>query len=373
MEIKTIDIKKYVQQVEAIVIYHIFSEFKTKEFFEYSKKNILVFDFGKNTLNLSLVNTKIDDKFNIEANVIDMEEEMNFGGYLLDILFAQKILDPVFYNCDNNSILEEAYSNLSIYIDSYIDKYCKKVFSKDEKTNKLLERYIKEAERVKIELSRSDKCIVDLKPYVAHEVSLDRGFFENLILDNESILKKVKDLLVKFRLKNSVKIDEVIFVGGTSRISKIRCAVEEVFPSANLIYKEEYINVFDTEKVKVSEISNKINVKDFKDNIYVGVLSRDIYLRCNGEESKLLNAGTFYPLKKDKTFEIKVPNSLCESIQIELYEKEERIKYNSSKINFYHPCFFTGDIIVLSVSINESGKLKFKAIHKETKEKIEFE
>ena len=28
---------------------------------------------------------------------------------------------------------------------------------------------------------------------------------------------------------------------------------------------------------------------------------------------------------------------------------------------------------VLSVSINESGKLKFKAIRKETKEKIEFE
>lgn len=373
MEIKTIDIEEYIQQVEAIVIYHIFDEFKNKELFEYSTKNILVFDFGKNTLNLSLVNTKIDDEFNIEADVIEIEEEKNFGGYLLDLLFAQKILNSIFDNCDDDSILENAYNALSVYIDSYIDKNSRKVFSKDEEINKLLNKYINEAERVKIGLDRSDKCVINLKPYIDKVVPFNKVFFENLVLDNNGILRKVEDLLARFKLKNSIKIDEIMFVGGTSRISKIRCVVEEVFPYANLIYKEEYINVFDTEKVKVSETNSKINVKQLEDNTYTGVLSRDIYLVCNGKESKLLNAGTFYPLKKDKVCEIKVPNSLCESIQIELYEKEERIKYNSLKIKFYHPCFFTGDIIVLSVSINESGKLKFKAMHKETKETIEFE
>ena len=371
MGIKTIDMNKYIE----IVLYHIFSEFKNKELFEYSTKNILVFDFGKSTLNLSLVNTNIDDEFNIEANVIEMEEEKNFGGYLLDILFTQKIIEVLLDNCSIEGYrdyeLEKAYSDLNIYIDSYMDKNSRKVLSEDENINKLLNKFINEAEKVKIELSKSEKCFGFSKILIGTS-SFSRRFFEFKVLNDEGILRKVKDLLVKFKMKNNIKVDEVIFVGGTSEISKIRCAVEEVFPSADLIYKEEYINVFHTEKVKVSEIDNKINVKHFKDNIYTGVLSRDIYLSCNGEESKLLNAGTFYPLKKDKIFEIKVPNSLCESIQIELYEKENGKKYNSSKINFYHPCFFTGDIIVLNISINESGKLKFKAIHKETKEEIEL-
>ena len=369
MEIKTIDMNKYIE----IVFYHIFSEFKNKELFEYRTKNILVFDFGKNTLILSLVNTKIDDEFNIEANVVAMEEEKNFGGYLLDIIFTQKIIEVLLDNCAieeyHDYELEKAYSDLNIYIDSYIDKNSRKVISEDEDVAKVLNELINEAEEMKIKLSKSEKCFGVSKLSGA---SFSRRFFELTILNDEGILRKVKDLLVKFKIKNNIKVDEVIFVGGTSEISRIRCEVVEAFPSADLIYKEEYINVFDTEKGKVSELNNKINVRHFKDITYTGVLSRDIYLRCNGKESKLLDSGTFYPIKKEKVFEIKVPNSLCESIQIELYEKEDGKKYNSSKINFYHPCFFTGDIIVLNVSIDEDGKLRFKAIHKETKEEIDF-
>ena len=42
-------------------------------------------------------------------------------------------------------------------------------------------------------------------------------------------------------------------------------------------------------------------------------------------------------------------------------------------MNFYHPCFYTGDILNLYCNIDEKGIMMFKAEHKESKESITVE
>lgn len=363
---------KLIEEPTSAVMYHLFKEFKDNKELLINCKNILVFDFGGGTLDLSLVNVKIDKNSKLDPKVIAIDGLENFGGYLIDILLAKAILISLKENskCIDN-ILVEAIERLNNHINSYKDMNNIEVFTDNDKVNSLLYNVISEAERIKIELSSKSETKINIENYLTNEI-ITREEFEELILENEMILMKISDLLNDFKIKNKFNIDEIILVGGTSQIPKIFELIKSKFPTNNIVNNSDYINSVGYGAAIISALNNGEKIDPFGGNVCTGVLPRDIFISCNGATEKLFSKGTAYPLKNNYNYKLKVPFSLTNKISINLFEKDNKKIYKISDVNFYHPCFYTGDFIDLSVNIDENGLLTFKAIHFETNEEIEF-
>ena len=363
---------KLIEEPTSAVMYHLFKEFKESKDLLIKSKNILVFDFGGGTLDLSLVCVKVDKNSKLDPNVIAIDGLENFGGYLIDLLLAKAILTTLKENSEKeDSILFKSLEVLNNHISSYKDMNNTEVFTDNEEVNRLIYNVISEAEKVKIELSNKKEATINIKNYLVDEI-ITREEFEELILDNEMILERISRLLNNFKIKNHFNIDEVILVGGTAQIPKIFELIKSTFPTSNVVKDNDYINSVGYGAAIVSALNSGEKIDPFGGNVCTGVLPRDIFIICNGVTEKLFSKGTAYPLQSSYEYKIRIPFSLINKISITLFEKNDEKKYKISDVNFYHPCFYTGDIISLSVDIDENGMLYFKAIHSETKEEIEF-
>lgn len=353
-------------------MYHLFRDFKENKNLLIKSKNILVFDFGGGTLDLSLVEVKVDKNSKLAPNVIAIDGLENFGGYLIDILLAKVILTTLkLNNKKNDSILFKALEVLNNHVSSYKDMNNLEVFTDNEDVNKLIHNVISEAEKVKIELSNKNESTINIKNYLVNEI-ITREEFEELILENELILEKISHLLNDFKIRNHFNIDEIILVGGTAQIPKIFKLIKSIFPSSKIVKDKDYINSVGYGASIIAAINSGEKVDPFGGNVCTGVLPRDIFISCNGVTEKLLFKGTAYPLQSSYNHKIKIPFSLTNKISIVLFEEDDKKKYKISDVSFYHPCFYTGDFINLSINIDENGMLDFKATHFETNEEIEF-
>lgn len=358
---------KLIEEPTAAVMYHIYSD----KSFIYKEKKVLVFDFGAGTLDLSLVDIKLDSNKNIDPKVIAIDGLDNFGGYLIDILFAKALIDEARQNENENiELLNLAYDTLEDHIASYKDKHCYELYKADDKLNYILYSFIAEAERVKIALSSEESVNINIPGYL--DIEIEREDFQEIILQNEMIINSIEELLLDFKIKNNYKFDEIILVGGSAQIPLIKEVVKGRFTSSNIITKDDYINAVGYGAAIVSALESGEHIKPFGGNICTGVLPRDIFIRCNGKEEKIFDKGTAYPLKNSKEYVFAIPFSLIESIKISLYEKDNKKSYKISDISFYHPCFYTGDEIKLIINIDKNGLLFFKACHVNTNEIIEF-
>lgn len=363
---------KLIEEPTSAVMYHLFKDYKECNELLIKYKNILVFDFGGGTLDLSLVNVEIDKNSNLDPKVIAIDGLENFGGYLIDILLAKAILVSLKENSKEiDDVLFEAIERLSNHINSYKDMNNIEIFNDNDEVNTLIYNSISEAERIKIELSTKSETKINIKNYLTNEI-ITREDFEELILENEMILIRVSDLLNEFKIKNQFNINEVILVGGTSQIPKIFDLIKSKFPNSNIIKNSDYINSVGYGASIISALNNGEKIEPFGGNVCTGVLPRDVFISCNGVIDKLFSKGTAYPLKNNYNYRLKIPFSLTDKISINLFEKDDKKEYRISDVNFYHPCFYTGDFIDLSVYIDENGMLDFKAIHFETNEEIEF-
>ena len=363
---------KLIEEPTSAAMYHLFKKYTKNEEMLIDNENILIFDFGGGTLDLSLINVKFDENLMLKPQVIAIDGIQNFGGYLIDILLARLIIDIINQNSGlNDKKVVHAFEIINNHVNSYKDMSNTEIFVEDDEINKFIFEVISEAEKAKIQLSNFEKAYINVKGYMENE-EISREDFEKLILDNEMILSKILQLLKNFKFRNNVCIDEVILVGGTSQIPKVYEKIKEVFSNSKIINSEEYVNAVAYGAALISAINAGEIIKPFGNNVCTGVLPRSIYIECNGVVEELFKEGTAYPLKNNYVHNIRIPFSLTDNISIRLFEKDEKNRYEISNVKFYHPCFYTGDSIKLNVEIDENGMLKFKAIHFPTMEELEF-
>lgn len=365
---------KLIEEPTAAAMYHLYKIYNKNRDPILKNRRILVFDFGGGTLDLSLVEANIEENGNINPKVIVIDGIDNFGGYLIDIYFAKFLLKAAIDNIEENKYkvqVKEAYDMIDYHINSYKDNNIEELYRGSDEINKILYTFIKVAEETKIELSKNKSSLINIDGVFINE-EITRDIFNEYILSQENILHKIKNLLKDFKLRNTEKIDEVILVGGSSQIKEVEKCIDLEFSESRITKDNEYINAVSYGSAIISALENGEDIPPFGGNVCTGVIPRDIFLECNGKEEKILESGRAYPLKEPEKIEFKIPFSLTECININIYEKDARKKYNISDIKFYHPFFFTGDIINLYVDIDENGMLAFKATHKYTKESIEF-
>ncbi len=197
-------------------------------------------------------------------------------------------------------------------------------FKKDEgidlrKDPMALQRLKEAAEKAKIELSSSKQTEINLPFITAGEsgpkhltLSLSRAKFEQLVDDLvQRSIEPCKIALKDAGMKTS-EIDEVILVGGSTRIPKIQEVVQQFFG------KEPHKGVNPDEVVAIgAAIQGAVLTGEVKDVLLLDVIPLSLGIETlGGVATKLIEANTTIPSKKQEVFSTAADNQTTVEIHV---------------------------------------------------------
>ncbi|MFT5666804.1 MAG: molecular chaperone DnaK [Vicingaceae bacterium] len=235
-----------------------------------------------------------------------------------------------------------------------------------------LQRLKEAAEKAKIELSSSSQSEINL-PYVTatasgpkHLVrSLSRAKFEQLA---DSLIKRTIEPCRKALESAGMKvseIDEVILVGGSTRIPAIQDAVKAFFG------KEPSKGVNPDEVVAIgAAIQGGVLTGEVKDVLLLDVTPLSLGIETmGGVMTKLIEANTTIPTKKSETFSTAADNQ--PSVEIHILQGERPMANGNKTIGRFHldgiPPSRRGDPqIEVTFDIDSNGILNVAAKDKKT-------
>ena len=313
-----------------------------------SAKKYAVYDFGGQTMDLSIVDVG-DGVFEI----LSTDGDIDLGGSIID----QSIVD-------------------------WIAEEFKSEFNMDLRQDKMaLQRLFEAAEKAKIELSNSNMTDINL-PYITsidnvprHLVkTLSRAKFEQIaepIIDRT--ITKAKSALESSGLSSN-DIDQVLLVGGSSRIPLVQDKLEKLFgkkPSKTL---NPDLCVSMGATIQGGVLSGQVS-----DILLVDVLPLSIGLETNGGVfTKMIEANTTIPFSKSQVFSTAVDNQ--PSVEIHVLQGERSMARDNKTLGRFFldgilPAMRGVPQIEITFDVDANNILHVKALDKGTgkEQKIRIE
>lgn len=311
--------------------------------------NILVFDLGGGTFDLSILN--IDDGI---YEVLSTEGDNLLGGED----FTKVILNDVLQEFKNK------YTSLFILKDDIIKKNLNKLKNMCEKfkCNKIdqiiiKDFYIDDENNIKLDVIYSKK---------RNEIS---NLFNNLF---ERITEHIGTILASSNL-NSDEINYVVLVGGSTKMIEIRNFVDIYFS------KDKVISNLDPELVvsigaSIQGFILKNPTNNFSQNIaLIDVLPLSIGIESDdGLMTKIIKKNTKLPFKQTKLFTNEEDNQ--ESVEIKIYQGERSLVKDNILIGNFKLCNLQKknrgkNLICIEIKVDNNCMIEVTAFEKNTNNK----
>lgn len=382
--------KSLIEEPTAAIMYHIFYQYKLHgiNFMKENKKNVLVFDFGGGTLDLSLIELK-NENGEINPRVICTGGDEELGGNNIDFIFTYVILKYLTRNY-HDSFIQDVYDAFEDYYIGYINDH--KLRFADGVSNEVknfIFRLKRNLEKIKIRLSTEKNANIVLeRTYKPIPFTRD-DFEENVLNDYDiNIKERIKRALDHVSKKidpltdKKVKVDEVLLIGGSSQIPYIKDVILESFEEMgitrdNITMSDDFDKAVAKGAAIQTAIASGVAIPPFMHNKCESVVGRDIELEHAGRSKMFISRGTEYPLKEKKKYSLKIGHALSESVGLRLNELVEVTdgveKRQICNFDFYLPIYYTDETIEISMDIDEAGLYKIEAVHDSTNETVEFE
>ena len=200
-----------------------------------------------------------------------------------------------------------------------------------------LQRLKEAAEKAKIELSSNSATDINL-PYITvvdgvpqHlTMNLSRAKFDALIDDFTTKCMNVCKQAVKDAGLNVSEIDEIILVGGSTRIPKLQKAVEDYFgkPASKGVNPDEVVAIG-------AAIQGGVLTGEVKDVLLLDVIPLSLGIETlGGVMTKLIDANTTIPTTKEQVFSTAADNQ--PSVEIHVLQGERPMAKDNKTIGRFN-------------------------------------
>ena len=346
-KIAGLDVKRIINEPTAAALAYGLDKNRKKE------EKVAVYDLGGGTFDISILDILIDDETGTSIEVNSTNGDGHLGGDDFDQVIVDWIAKE-FKKTDGIDLLKDPQA---------------------------LGRIKDAAEKTKIELSSSSSSEINL-PFITADSSgpkhlnmkINRAKFESLI---QKLVERTKNPCIK-ALKDAKlspsDIDEVILVGGSTRIPKVQEMVKDIFG------KEPNKSVNPDEVVAIgAAIQGGIMGGDVQDVLLLDVTPLSLGIETlGGVCTKIIESNTTIPVDKSQVFSTAADNQT--SVEIHILQGERGMAINNKSLGRFHldgiPSAPRGTPqIEVTFKLNQDGILdvsaKDKATSKEQSIRIE--
>ena len=346
-KIAGLDVKRIINEPTAAALAYGLDKNRKKE------EKVAVYDLGGGTFDISILDILIDDESGTTIEVNSTNGDGHLGGDDFDSALVEWIASE-FKKSDGIDLMKDPQA---------------------------LGRIKDAAEKTKIELSSSTNSEINL-PFITADntgpkhlnLKINRANFEKLI---EDLITRTKNPCIK-ALKDAKlspsDIDEVILVGGSTRIPKVQEMVKEIFG------KEANKSVNPDEVVAIgAAIQGGIMGGSVEDVLLLDVTPLSLGIETlGGVCTKLVESNTTIPVDKSQVFSTAADNQT--SVEIHILQGERSMAVNNKSLGRFHldgiPSAPRGiPQIEVTFKLNQDGILdvsaKDKATSKEQSIRIE--
>ena len=313
-------------------------------------RNIVVYDIGGGTLDISVANVK-DNDVDFDVTIIGRSKRMEFGGDDIDKYIASYFLEEfekINPSIDKRTLEEQA--QIVSRIVSHAQKH-KVGFSK--KIEKVLDN---ERRRARVKESVNFEIIDNLKiSDLTITDELLKDILSPIISDNGILINPLDKVLKSCKLKPS-DVDLVVLTGGSAKFYLVSEVINRYFQGTDVIDFTEYnavskgasIHSFNQDK----EDLKKIQIQD--------IMSNSIYIKRKRGFDKLISHNQEPNSQGSYSF---VFEDVLDRLELFLYygsQSEEKWKYREINGVFYQldRIYKTGETITLNWEFDENKILK---------------